>query len=117
MRSPENPAVSLMSRRIIVGRSTQDYLGTSLQVKLKAIAVNYMSGQISAERAKRRGREFIDREFRTLLAVSRSRVEQGIRRRVGLPPEKRAELERWRDGYIHDFEEIIDSYRGRQSRR
>jgi len=73
-----------------------------------AIRRNLRFRLISAEWAKTTGRKAIENEFDTLLRVSRDRVQYTLRRKVELPPEERERLERWRDGYVADWERIVD---------
>ena len=73
-----------------------------------AIRRNLHFRLISVEWAKTIGRKAIENEFETLLRVSQNRVQYTLRRRVELPPEERGRLERWRDGYVADWERIVD---------
>ena len=76
--------------------------------RLMGIKNNYFWGLISKERAKASGRAAIEDEFKTLLRVSRDRVQYTFKRRIELPPEERDRLERWRDEYVVDWGRIMD---------
>ena len=97
-----------MTQRILIGRGTQDMLARDLSRRLMAIRRNLRFRLISAEWAKNTGRRAIENEFRTLLRVSRDRVQYTFRRKVELPPEELARLERWRDEYIADWGRIVN---------
>ena len=97
-----------MTQRILIGRGTQDMLVRDLSRRLMAIRRNLRFRLISAEWAKTTGKHAIENEFETLLRVSRDRVKYTLRRKVELPPEERGRLERWRDGYVADWERIVD---------
>ena len=81
---------------------------STLTRRLMGIKNNYFWGLMTKKRAKEQGRLAIEDEFRTLLRVGRDRVQYALKRRIGLPPEERGRLERWRDGYILDWERIVD---------
>jgi len=83
-------------------------LARDLSRRLMAIRRNYRHRLISASWAKSTGKAAIEDEFRTLLRVSQNRVQYALKRRIELPPEERARLERWRDEYVKDWERIVD---------
>lgn len=97
-----------MTQRILIGRGIQDMLTGDLTRRLMGIKNSYFWGLISKKRAKASGKAVIEDEFKTLLRVSRDRVQYTFRRKIELPPEERTRLERWRDGYIEDWKRIID---------
>ncbi len=97
-----------MTQRVLIGRGTQDMLARDLSRRLMAIRRNLRFRLISQEWAKTTGRKAIENEFETLLRVSRDRVQYTLRRKVELPPEERARLERWRDEYVADWGRIVD---------
>ena len=109
--SPFDVKCDFMIQRVIIGRGTQDMLTRDLSRRLMAIRRNYHHGLLSKERAKASGNAVIEDEFETRLRVSRDRVQYIFRRKIELPPEERTRLERWRDGYIEDWERIIDDIR------